>query len=149
MSATPSLADRDAYLVWKRLNAKNESKTNASLTQLKLDFSESEFTDVHKDPEEWMTELEVIQSILKRMNYNVSEEQLIIHVLDHLPEEYDVFVDTIERDIDFETKSYDYDKIKEMICSKYKKLMKRSGRNNKEPDSTLSVVNRNGRRFKR
>ena len=48
-----------------------------------------------------MTELEVIQSRLKSMNYNISEEQLIIHVLNHLPEEYDVFVDTIERDIDW------------------------------------------------
>ena len=95
-----------------------------------------------------MTELEVIQSRLKSMNYNISEEQLIIHVLNHLPEEYDVFVDTIERDIDFKTKSYDYDKIKEMICSKYEKLMRRSSRNNKETDSALNDVNRSGKRFK-
>ena len=45
------------------------------------------------------------------MNYNISEEQLIIHVLNPLPEEDDVFVDTTERDIDFKTKSYNYDKI--------------------------------------
>ena len=149
MSVTVNLPDGDANLAWKRLNAKYESKTNVSLTQLQLEFSESELTDVHKDPEEWMTELEVIQSRLKSMNYEISEEQLIIHVLNHLPEEYDIFVDAIERDIDFKNKSYDYDEIKEMICSKYEKLMRRSGKNNKEPDSALSVVNSGGKRFKK
>ena len=32
------------------------------------------------------------------MNYEIGEEQLIIHVLNHLPEKYDVFVDAIEKD---------------------------------------------------
>ena len=149
MSTTASLPDGDAHLAWKRLNAKYESKTNVSLTQLQLEFSESELTYVHKDPEEWMTKLEVIQSRLRSMNYNIRLEQLIIHVLNHLPEEYDVFFDTIEIDIDFKTKSYNYDNVKEMICLKYEKLMRCSDRDNKEPESALNVVNRNEKRFKK
>ena len=39
--------------------------------------------------------------------------------------------------------------MKEMICSKYEKLMRRSGRNNKESDSALNVVNRSGKIFKK
>ena len=70
MSTTKSLPDGDTNPAWKRLNAKDGSKTNVSLTQLQL-----ELTDVHKDPEEWMIELEVIQSRLKSMNYNISKEQ--------------------------------------------------------------------------
>ena len=62
--------------------------------------------------------------------------------LNRLSQEYDVFVDTIERDIDFKTESYNYDKIKEMICPKYEKSMRRSGKNNKESDSALNAVNR-------
>jgi len=74
---TKNLPDRDVDLAWKRLNFKYESKTTVTMTQLQLEFSESELTDVQKDPEEWMTELEVIQSRLKSMSYGISEEQLI------------------------------------------------------------------------
>jgi len=55
------------------------------MTQLQLEFSKSELTDVQKDPEEWMTELEIIQSRLKSMSYEISEEQLMVHVLNNLP----------------------------------------------------------------
>jgi len=38
-------------------------------------------------------------------------------------------------------KNYDYNEIKEMLCSKYEKLMRRNGRTNKEPDNALNVIN--------
>ena len=36
-----------------------------------------------------------------------------------------------------------------MICSKYEKLMRCRGRNNKETDCALNIVNRSGKRFKK
>jgi len=43
--------------------------------------------------------------------------------------------------MDFKSKNYDYNEIKEMLCSKYEKFMRRNGRSNKESDSALNVIN--------
>ena len=60
ISVTKKLPDGDAHLDWRRLNEKYKSKTNMTMTQLQLEFPESELTNVEKDPEEWMIELEII-----------------------------------------------------------------------------------------
>ena len=45
MSTTAIFPDGDAHPAWKILNAKYESKTNVYLTQLQLEFSDSELND--------------------------------------------------------------------------------------------------------
>ena len=48
------------------------------------------------DPVEWTTELEVLQSRLKNTKFEISDEQLLNHVLLNLPNQHDGIINSIE-----------------------------------------------------
>ena len=49
-----------------------------------------------KDPEEWITELEELRDFLEDMGLIMSDEDLMIHILNHLPSEYELQVEQME-----------------------------------------------------
>ena len=79
------------------MNKKFDSTSSSTLVALSELLHSSALTDIWTDPEEWIVELEILQIRLAALNYVVTDQQLIIHVLHHLPNEYENLVDDLER----------------------------------------------------
>ena len=56
------------------------------------EFDNSKLESLDKDPDEWMSHLEGLRIRINEFcqQGNVSDENFMIHVLNNLPEEYDV-----------------------------------------------------------
>lgn len=85
-------------LAWDRLVAKFAPKNTPSLLKLKRDFENSSLAGIQIDPEDWISELEGICIEIEAINQAsaVSEKDLLLHVLNNLPEEYDVTIEGLE-----------------------------------------------------
>ena len=87
-------ADGSAYLAWTRLTKKYASKNTVSLLKLKREFTNSVMKS-KQDPDEWITELEELQTRIAdiasgKAGVEVSDADMMIHVLNYLPREYDI-----------------------------------------------------------
>jgi len=88
-AVTNVLPDGDAAKAWANLMAKYEPKTMASKVQLKPEFNLCVLDNVSKDPDEWILVLEHIQQHLKVMKSEINDTDLMIHILNNLPPEYE------------------------------------------------------------
>ena len=130
-SVSTSHPDGDAALAWKKLNAKYESTTNASMKRIQGEFFASKLNDMDKDPVEWTTELEVLQSRLKNTKFEISDEQLLNHVLLNLPNQYDGIIDSIE----ISDKDFKLDEVNDLLTEKFEKIRLKS-----ENEDTSSII---------
>ena len=77
-------------LAWERLVHKYAPKTAPSYIQLKKDFANSKLASVDTDPDEWMTHLECLHPEMNEVQISgktdMSEVDLIIHILSNIPE---------------------------------------------------------------
>jgi len=112
----------DCALAWRSLVGRFEPKTKFNLIQLKKELMESKLEDMEKDPEEWVIELEILCRKIKNLGQNVSEEDLILIILQNLPKEYENTVEILENEL--ENEDLDLNKIKERLKNKYNKWMK-------------------------
>ena len=92
--------DGDAGKVWKKLMNRYESQTSASKVKIMGQLHASRITKKSKDPEVWISELEVLRSWLKEMGTTIDDEFLILHILNNLPSEYDNVVENLEERVD-------------------------------------------------
>lgn len=84
-------------LAWDRLVAKYAPKTAPSLLKLKKQFANSTLgNDVY--PDEWITELESLRNDMDSISLSskMTDQDFMIHILNNLPEEYDVILDGME-----------------------------------------------------
>ena len=51
---------------------------------------------MNQDPDEWITELKELRADLEQMKLKILDEVLFIHILNNLPEEYDMEVKMLE-----------------------------------------------------
>ena len=93
------LPDGDAFLAWKNLKSKHEPNTAANKVGLKLEFSQSKMTDIKKDPEEWVSELEIIRIKLSDLKVEMTDEDIIIHIINNMPSEYETVTDILENEL--------------------------------------------------
>lgn len=86
----------NSRIAWQRLHARFEPKTGASKVQLKALFTKCQLKSVDTDPEEWIVELETIQRKLGTMKSIISEDDMLVHILNNMPPEYEGIVETSE-----------------------------------------------------
>ena len=118
---TPDLADGDAHLAWTRLSKKYASKNTVSLLKLKREFTNSAMK-TKQDPDEWITELEELQTRIKdiagsRAGIQVSDQDMMIHVLNYLPRQYDIERHDCEKQLEAGTLTMT--KLREALGSRY------------------------------
>ena len=89
-------------LVWDRLTTKYEPKTTSALLKLKKKFENSKLEREEDDPEDWITELEGHLAEIEIIDENsaISEKDLMVHILNNLPMEYDSVSDSLETQLD-------------------------------------------------
>jgi hypothetical protein len=91
--------DGDAALAWKRLNEKFEPRNSSNLINIKREFSQC-ILKKERDPEDWINQLFLMNRRLEGMGYRMSEMEIIVHILNNLPREYESVVEQVEADLD-------------------------------------------------
>jgi len=98
-AVTDELPDGDAKKAWANLVAKYEPKTSGTLVLLKKEFFASKMESAEADPDEWIASLERTRQRLRMMKSVVTDEDLMIHILNNLPKDYDAIVEQLEDDL--------------------------------------------------
>jgi gag-polypeptide of LTR copia-type len=110
----------DAGLAWKRLNEKFEPKSSSNLVTIKREFSLCALKR-ERDPEDWINQLLMMNRRLEGMGYSMTEMEIIIHILNNLPKEYESVVEGIEGDLD-NSLNVDLEKVKNKLRAKYARI---------------------------
>ena len=95
---TTEYPEGNVQMMWDRLEAKYAPKTAPSLLKLKKKFANSKLDSIEKHPDEWITELESLRNDMDSIDIStkMSDMDFMIHVLNNLPELYDVVLDGME-----------------------------------------------------
>jgi hypothetical protein len=84
----------DAALAWKNLCARFEAVDNSTKVELKGEFGRS-VLHTKKNPDEWFDDLDRLRQRLVQVNSPVSGDDLLIHIMNHLPSEYSELTTTL------------------------------------------------------
>jgi len=99
-ACTVTLPRGSAAKAWRDLSAKFEPRTVAAKVSLKREFKNCILNDPTMDPNEWVSNLERIRQLLIPLNSPISDEDLIIHILNNFPKEYENMVEKMEAEIE-------------------------------------------------
>ena len=81
----------DAYMAWDRLRQKHEPNSSAYEVMLRKSFHQSRLKKT-EDPDEWIEELDIIRYRLGGLGVQISEEELVLQIIEGLPSMYDSLV---------------------------------------------------------
>ena len=102
-----------------------EHAQNTAMSLLKLtNIFTSKLESIEKDTDEWISNLEVVWIWISkfRLKGNITDEDFTIHVLNNLPEEYNVILNGLDNHL---TLSGDDMLTIEVICEKLKPLVQK------------------------
>jgi hypothetical protein len=126
------LPDGDAALAWKNLLAIYQPDTVSNKFQLLREFTSNVLTDVSKNPDAWIDELANTRKRLNRLGIVKGEEDMILHILEGLPKEYDALITVASNELDNSTNPMTLDSLRRIIRSHYQRLQKNDKNNNNE-----------------
>ena len=142
---TTDQPDGNCRVAWERLVHKYAPKTAPSYIQLKKDFANSKLLSAHTDPDEWMTDLECLRSEMNKVKISgktdMSEVDLIIHILSNLPEEYEVAVSELEEKLKNTSTPLDMETVHEKLNSRIERITKHAETKKKKRPWQLSRSN--------
>ena len=124
--------DLPTNLAWKKLKKIFNPQTSANKLKLKRQFTNSNLTDWKKDPDDWITELDILQTQLEEMGHTISDKDLMIHILNNFPTEYKSKVASLVKDLDNEDCPLTLAQMTNELNFKYKKICKK---NEYDPES--------------
>ena len=114
--------DGDAAKAWEKLMKRFESRTSASKVKIMGQLHASRLTKKTKDPEVWISELEILRSRLEEMGTTVDDEFLILYILNNLPSEYDNVVENLEERVDSIINPLGLEDVRQKLSEKYEKM---------------------------
>ena len=133
-SISTDFRDGDARLAWKNLQEKFEPSTGAAKVQLKQEFHQLKLSSVDEDPDAWITQLELKRRRLKTLGAAIDEDDLILHILNHLPKEYETVVELCEEDLS--RGNINLNTVKERIRARFTRLQKLMD----DPDEAVALM---------
>ena len=95
-SKNAEFVNGSARLAWWRLENKYTSRSAPNLLKLQEQYTESRLRKKAHDPDIWITQLEDMRYRLEEMGEIISNRQLIMKILNNLPEDYDIEVSQLE-----------------------------------------------------
>jgi len=125
-ACTDSLPNGDAVLAWKKLRNIYAKKSTTKKGELKSDFFACKLKVATNDPYSWFTKMERIRAKLKHCGYEIDDEDYIEHILESLPVEYDVTIESLLKDLN-SLDSFDLDEVKEQVRSRHSQICKHKG----------------------
>ena len=109
------------------------------MVKLRREFAMLKLIDSKIDPEEFITDLEEIRGKLAEMGREVTEEDLMIHIFNNLPPEYDLQVKQSEGRIGAATDPLTMEILRESLSLKYERLQDINKDNNNESDDKAFI----------
>ena len=140
-SKSANYPEGNCKIAWDRLMAKYAPKTAPSLLKLKKKFANSRLVDLEKNPDEWITELEGFRTDMEDIHIatTMSDLDFLIHVLNNLPDEYDVVLDGMEERLmlkDSDPKKLTIGDMRDKLNNRFERLKERSKEKNGHDDAT-------------
>ena len=93
---TNECPDGSAAQAWKNLCSKYSPNTVAEKIRLKKELQQLKLEHASDDPDVWLTKLELIRMKLIQFKAGVSDDDLMMHVLNNLPSDYNQLIVTME-----------------------------------------------------
>jgi len=144
-TATTGIKDGNAHEAWQKLKDKYQPDKAPNRVELKQAFTNSKLRDGDQDPDEWITELEELRADLARMGSDITDEDMFIHILNNVPEEYDMEVKMLETKMEDMIDPLTLQMIRDQLNLRYMRLKKRENGNNdddtKEKEDTALFTN--------
>ena len=110
------------------LERKYDSSRASTVVKLSGQFNNSELKNTIVDQEEWIVYLEILRARLLQKQYDITEKNFIMHVLHHLPQQYDTTVEDLENKLDDLAQPLDIETMKEKLHARWEKIRMRSGK---------------------
>jgi len=85
--------------VWKRLSEKFAGRNNVEKMKLIKQLNESRMGK-KEEPDEWITNLERLKQRIAECGKTIDDNELVMHILYHLPIEYDTINNKYLKDLD-------------------------------------------------
>ena len=101
-------------------------QTSANELKLKRQFTNSSLMDWKQDPDDWITELDILQTLLEEMGHTISDKDFMINILNNLPTEYKNKVESLKKDLDNMDYPLTLDQMIDELDLKYEKIHKKN-----------------------
>lgn len=121
-SISETFPDGDARVAWKNLCVKFEPNTGAAKVQAKQEFHQLKLASADDDPDPWITSLELKRRRLKTLGTIIEDDDMILHILNNLPKEYETVVELCEEDLS--SGEVSLKTVKERIRARFSRLRK-------------------------
>jgi len=89
-SMSTDLPNGDAALAWTRLQDKYAPKVTPRKLELRREFQMCKLKNSDQDPKAWITHLEGFRMKLKECGATMTDEDLMVHVLNNLTDDYEI-----------------------------------------------------------
>ena len=124
---TEELPDGCLRTGWLKLEKKFMPRTNATIIKLKKEFAEMSLVNPRDDPDEWVSRLEYVRSRLGTLGKKIDDDDMMIHILNNLPVEYENTVEVMERLLDDDVNPLTIELLREELSLKYEKVRRSLG----------------------
>jgi len=118
-SISVTLPDGDAALVWKRLKGKYAPKLALRKLELWRAFQISKLKNSDHDPESWIMYLEGLRMKLKDLGSVMTNEDMIVHILNNLTDNYEVQLSKLEEKLGSTMSTLTIDDVKAELWLQY------------------------------
>ena len=137
-AVTKEFPEGDAAVAWENLKKKFQPSTTGSRVQYKNEFNNNILSSVNDDPDEWIAQLEKLRKLIKATGSEISDEDLLIHVINNLPKEYEALVDNFEKELDEGKLTIEDMRLR--LSTKFQRMEKYGKRNNQKGDGEATAL---------
>ena len=126
--STADQPDGNCKLAWDRLVNKYAPQTAPSCISLKKSFANSTLADATEDQDNWITELECMRTEMNKVKIggksDMTDVDIIVHVLSNLPEDYEVQVNELEEKLQDTSVTLAIKDVRSKLNSRYARMQK-------------------------
>jgi hypothetical protein len=142
---TTEYPEGNCKLAWDCLVAKYAPKTAPSLLKLKKEFENCKLESIAQYPDEWITSLESLRNDMDSINISakMSDIDFMMHILNNLPELYDVVLDDMENRLmlkDTDPHKLTIEEVRDKLNNRFVRIDDREHGNGKGNDETALVT---------
>ena len=92
------------------------------MVSLSEQYNKSKLKNTVTDPEEWIVYLEILQTRLAGMSYDITDRHLMIHIMHNLPPEYDSVVEDLEKSLDHPSTPLTIETVRYRLHAKWERM---------------------------
>ena len=110
--------DGDANVAWTKICKNYENSTGATKVKMIGQFNDPTLNKLSKDPDSWISELELLRTRLKKIGTDIGDIYMMMHVLNNAPSAYDNVFENLEDKLDVTTDPLTLETLREKLSEK-------------------------------